>query len=107
MAADEQAKPAKQRNFGQTAALASLVAVIACWVIHLAYSGPPKSATLEQGKFYAEIVQIILRIGGILCAMVALVSIRRFGAKGILAAALLGLLWNSGYFILGGPKRLA
>jgi hypothetical protein len=103
---NEQVEQKRKRNFGQHAALASLVSVIAAWVVGLAYSGPATSATLEQGKFYAEFLRMILYGWGAICAIVALISIRKYGPKGILVAALLGLLWNSSYFIRGGPKQL-
>jgi hypothetical protein len=106
VATNEQSPETKKRNFGQIAANASLVAVIAAWVVRTGFNGPNTSPTLEQGKFYAEIVRMLLYGGGLVCAIVALVSIPKHGRKGILPAALLGLLFNSGYFIRGGPKQL-
>jgi len=106
MDVNEPSPEKKKRNLGQAAANASLVAVIAAWIIAAAYKGPNNSATMEQGKFYAELVRMILYGLGVVCAIVALASIRKYGAKGILCAAVVGLLWNAGYFILGGPKQL-
>jgi hypothetical protein len=104
MAEERQEK--KRLNLGQAAANASLVAIIAAWVIGGIYRGPGPTATLEQGKYYGEIVRICLYGLGALCALIALVSMRKYGRKGIILAAIVGLLWNSSYFILGGHKRL-
>jgi hypothetical protein len=106
MAGDELSQGKAKRNFGQNASMASLVAVILAWIIGAAYSGPPRSDTLEMGKYYAELLRIAVYVGGIICATLALFSIRKYGTKGILLAALVGLSWNAGYFLMGGHKRL-
>ena len=106
MAGNELSQGKGKRNFGQTAAKASLVAVILLWIIRAMYSGPPQSDTLEMGKYYAEILGIVVRVCGIACAIIALLSIPRYGIRGILVTALLGLFGNSAYFIYGGHKRL-
>lgn len=104
--ANEDRQEKKRLNFGQATANASLVAVIAAWVIRMAYTGSGATATLEQGKYYAEIVRMLLYGTGAVCAVIALFSMRKYGHKGIVLAALLGLLWNGAYFVRGGPKGL-
>ena len=103
MAGNELSQGKAKRNLGQAAATASLVAAIMTWIIRAIYGGPQQSDTLETGKYYAEVLRIIVHLSGIVCAIVAFASIRKYGTRGILVAALPGLFWNSGYFMIVAP----
>ena len=109
MDAKEAAHSGPHRNWGKTAAQASLFTAIFAWLIGQAFKGPPATPTLEQAKLYAEIIRVGFYLGGALCALVAICSIRRFGREGILTAAMFGVFLNLGYLYvvgLSGAQRL-
>jgi hypothetical protein len=102
--AEQEQKPKKGLNFGQSAANASLVAVIGgAFITYFRSESTPGWA---QGMISAEYVRMSIHVVGFACAVLGLLSIRKFGRKGILLAALLGLWWNLAYVVFVGPKRI-
>ena len=89
-------------NWGRTAAQASLVTAIFAWLIGQAFKGPHSSPTMEQARIIAELIRGGLYVGGTLCALLALFSIRKFGRQGILGAASFGVFLNLGYLYVVG-----
>lgn len=106
MEADQKQKQTKGLNFGQAAATASLVAVIAGSVVVSGFYGSNATPTMVESRIYAEYVRMLIHVTGFVFAVVALLAMHKFGRKGILLAAMLGLWWNLAYVVFVGPKRI-
>jgi hypothetical protein len=76
------------------------------WILGAAFRGPAPSDTLDLARPLVELLRFGLCAIGVVCAIAGLCYIRRFGTKGILTAALVGLFFDGGALIFVFPKQL-